>query len=783
VGTPLGGYTARSFLFTGISRPDDRTTPYAVGFVPSAGIQTRPTVKVLWLENGDVDVVLVKVDLIYSSDHIVEKVTEQLQAATGRNLAERVIIAANHSHQSWGPFSTATPYWLGGDRYDDEIGQRLTAAITETALRAYDSREPVSLGSGWVRDWDPTDQVYRDRRGDNNDLRLWGESGQDAGKDPNLHVLRVDRTDGTPLAMSFTFGIHGIGVGEDSPMVSSEAPGHVELAVQEAFDSPVVVMHFQGSGGDASPSTTGERFEALERLSERAVPAIYDLWSRVPTSADPVALEAVSRHMPQSLSSIRVRRGDLRYLAEPARADDVVYAPDGSVQSPIDEFYAPNGAVFCGDEEPRLPGAGVGASVYPYKSCIATERMLGVLELLFDLGSGTLTLPLPAMEKAGTTAFLVGDVPTLAADGTTSNEPLFVGVFPGEATALFGEQFRVGARDQLGHNHAWMISYAQDHEGYLLLPEDWLRGGYEPNINQWGPLQGEYLLESVLDLAEARLGNGLHDAGRSGPAFEPTEYPDMPAPPRTPDPTPTAGTRVNVEPAGGLWTPDEMPVDLAVPAEVRRVTGIVQLAWEGGDPMVDSPRVTLERQVGAEWMPVETRAGRPVDDALPDILLTWTPDPPRPHQDPQTHRWWAAWQAVAHHHDRAALPEGLYRLIARGQRFSGSEQAWPWTTTPYEVASDPFTLVPANLTIEPTEGGFWVSLVGPESGWRLVDVEGEAQGHNPVRGRLQVVIDGAVREVDGAPVVEGRTFVAHTDPWTRIVVTDVAGNVGTAGAP
>ena len=36
-----------------------------------------------------------------------------------------------------------------------------------------------------------------------------------------------------------------------------------------------------------------------------------------------------------------------------------------------------------------------------------------------------------------------------------------------------------------------MVGYAQDHEGYLLLAEDWLvGGGDEPGINVWGPLQG-----------------------------------------------------------------------------------------------------------------------------------------------------------------------------------------------------------------------------------------------------------------------------------------------------
>jgi len=39
-----------------------------------------------------------------------------------------------------------------------------------------------------------------------------------------------------------------------------------------------------------------------------------------------------------------------------------------------------------------------------------------------------------------------------------------------------------------------------DHEGYLLTVDDWLLAGYESAITWWGPLQGEYLLEQMLDV-------------------------------------------------------------------------------------------------------------------------------------------------------------------------------------------------------------------------------------------------------------------------------------------
>ena len=78
-----------------------------------------------------------------------------------------------------------------------------------------------------------------------------------------------------------------------------------------------------------------------------------------------------------------------------------------------------------------------------------------------------------------------------------------------------------------------MVGYAQDHEGYLLTVEDWLSGGYEPSINIWGPLQGEYMMEQALKLAalgrgERRVDHRGIDVGRPDYAGEPLGFEPLP---------------------------------------------------------------------------------------------------------------------------------------------------------------------------------------------------------------------------------------------------------------
>lgn len=774
VGTPLAGFTAR---LLGVSKPDQRTSPFAPEFAPTGGIHTTPTAKAIWLHNDDHHVVLIKIDTCYLADHVVEDVEAQLAERLDLDVRGQVLIAASHTHQGWGGWNGHLTYFLGGDQHHPELDRRLVASLSDAAVEAWESREEAAIGMGWARDWDPDDLVYRDRRGENNALDGWTE-GQ--GKDPYLHMTRIERADGSPMAMTVTFGIHGIAVGEDMPMASTETSGQIERALEAQFDEPVMVMHLQGSGGDASPAGRGARFEKLEDAARNAVGPIMELWDAVETSTADIELETSTGREPQSLEDIVVTRdGEVDYRYAPGRAPDgQIYAEDGSLLSPFEEFQAPFGAAFCGEEKPQLPLPVISRETFPYTSCILAPGMISFIELSFEAASGHSAAPIPSTTTARTAAIRLGPLPVRDVDGTIHEETISAGFFPGETTSMFGEQFRRRAEASWGDRRAWMVGYAQDHEGYLLIPEDWMLGGYEPSINVWGPLQGEYLMERVLERGVLELGDGKHQHWE----------PDAPAPiaidrqrevPGVPEVTASAGTRLDQVPTEvPLWTPDDMPVQLDLSGPIRRGQDLVQLAWQGGDPRVDRPSVRLERQVGGAWEPVTTRSGQPITDLYADILLTWTPDPLKEEDGPRSHRWWAVWQPVSHFEDPLGLPVGTYRLSVAGQHWTGSESEWPWTSTPYEVASEAFEVVPAELSVAPVEGGVEIWLQGPAHGYRQLARGGRADGENPVRLE-DISLDGVDVSLEASELRGARTFVpVDLGGAAELSVVDVHGNVG-----
>jgi neutral ceramidase len=707
-----------------------------------------------------------------------------------------VVLTTSHTHHAPANYSDSYHFYLGGDRYNEEVYQRMTSSLEDIALEAWDGIAPAAIGFGIAENWDPDDLVYSDRRGENDDLKVWADQIPGEKKDPRLWLIRVDHASGEPMGVFFNFGMHGTSLGGDNAMVSGDAPLHVELALAEQFDTPIVISHWQGAGGDATPRGTDDGYARMETIGAYAADAIHTLWEETPVSSDPFFLETATRSIQEGLEEVRVTRGgtvDWHYppYDEEAVPDNKIYGPDGEILSPLDEFKAQYGGAFCGYDDPLISTGTIGTNAYPYDGCMQVELISWVIAGIFGLDDFDIPLPLPTSRQAMTTATQIGPVSIRKADGTVEKDEVTIGFFPGETTQMFVEQFSRRASSELGLETAFVVGYAQDHEGYLLIPEDWLRGGYEPNINIWGPLQGEHIMEGNLDMIQSNLMTRRLEPHDPDGSFPDTEYEERELPIDAPDTTPTAGTPADEIPED-LYTPlplwdDAIPITpKAQPdATVARVQGMAQFVFMGGDPGVDVPTVTLQRWDGETWIEATTNAGHPITDTLPDILLTHTPDPLYPYYDAQNHYWWASWQAVGHYFDRTSVPLGWYRLRAHGKTALGTEETWPWNTVGYTVASDPFEVVPAEITLSYDGATLQASINGPEAGYRLIDLEGSSIGPNPVRDATITWTMGDLSEITEAvsgSSADGVTSYSVTAPEDSIglTLTDSHGNQGVA---
>ena len=163
-------------------------------------------------------------------------------------------------------------------------------------------------------------------------------------------------------------------------------------------------------------------------------------------------------------------------------------------------------------------------------------------------------------------------------------------------------------------------------------------GGYEANINVWGPLQAEHIMEGNLSMMQTHLRTNLLEPQDPNGEFPDLEYEQRDLPIQVPDETAAAGTAVTALPED-MWVPLEVTVTVQPDPVLARVQGLAQFAWHGGDPAVDLPHVVLERFEDEAWNPVTTFSGRVVTDTLPDIITAHTPDPLYPWDAAQSHVW------------------------------------------------------------------------------------------------------------------------------------------------
>ncbi len=811
LGLPLAGYTSRTELF-GFQRADLRAAPFARLFAPSTAIHTRPAVKAVALGSGGETLVLVKVDLVFSDAYLLRAVEDLASAASGENLRGRLILAASHTHNGPGRFTQHTALMAGADSYDEAIFRGFAASIAGVVGRALEAREPARIGVAIDPGFDPLgeDRIFRDRRPENDHLApdgsfLFGPDGvrvaldapgaRGPAKDPRLALVRIDGAGGRPLAVLLHYGIHGTALGDEvfaldaehpeevHLWMSGEAASAVEWKLEESFRRPVVVMHLQGAAGDVAPAGDDlghSGFARLELVAERARARADRLWRRTATTSHGVGLRVATRPVRQDFEAVRVDRGgrvEWRYVENPT------LAYDGNLLTFEDWTHA-RGAALCGgrafdlgaggvvelepaeraqlDLDPASPGFGRGLV---YGSCLAVgEGLFGLFSQILDpTYDPARDIPIPESLSTLVSAVALEGVPLRVGPARERRSRVLLAAAPGEPTTPWSERLRGRARDELGFDESLVVGYAQDHEGYLLLPEDWLSGGAtEVQINLWGPLQGEYLLERLLETSAVVAAPGPidPDPGPLDPApavFEPA--------PVGPAPTPLAGA------------------PLEQPSSVVERLHTVSFEWIGGDPALDRPHVLLQRRSrDGRHRDVRLRSGRPFDDRTHRIVLVYRPEPIQaPPEAIERHRWRAYFQVVEDLPSvasAAGFRAGTYRFRVEGRAFDGSE------VVDYELVSDPFRVVPTDdlevrdLAMGPRTLSGRVVWPAP-TGFRLLALDAPADEAIPVAGARVHLRGGAAARTDE----EGRFTLARGRRARVLSIADRFGNRASVPLP
>jgi hypothetical protein len=542
-------------------------------------------------------------------------------------------------------------------------------------------------------------------------------------------------------------------------------------------------MHLQSAGGDNSPSGHGGidctikpgklsdpcfSWATEEGHGRAAVQELMAAWQAAGTSMkSALELEMLTKSVETGPDpkTFTIRDGALAYAPfdRTKTPDGKVYDDQGNILSPIDEFNAPVGAGLCESETAMFPAAAIPGTdgIKPYGSCLLLDQAAPILGSIFDVDLKVdETHPVCETTRTTISALRIGDY--------------VIGTMPGELTVLLADYLR--SKSPVPADHTILVSYAQGHMGYLLRPEDWLLGGYEPSVTFWGPLAAEYVGEQLLQLMPLAITPMREDASTSSATrvTTATVIDDLPKD----DPAPMAGTIPATVPPD-VWARTGHPAQAQPAASIPRVSGIATFVWIGDDPLVKTPVVQLQVETTpGNFEPVLRRSGRDVEDQ--EILLAYTPEPLQ-RSGPQTHVWVAEWQAVPwlgdpgldSLDDRGGVPTGNYRFHVTGDGWS--------------IDSDPFAVVAGGLEATATRSAQISATVSwhAQAGWRLMDMNLPSNHPVPVRSQQVTValLDASNAQLSSASATtdgNGTVSVANNAAATQVKVTDRFGNVATA---
>ncbi|MBA3460510.1 MAG: hypothetical protein H0T46_11145 [Deltaproteobacteria bacterium] len=777
VGTALGGYTGRAGFLSSAGKVDTRKVETSGTFNPSIGVQAAPRVKALALTTGPETVVIVKLDAIFAYEGMLFDLEQRL----GPTFAGKVMISTSHSHSAWSQFTGHAPLKLGSGQLRDIVYKRFLDACEQTAKEALAARVPAKLGWFATNNFDPQNLIERDRRGDN-DMLPGGK-----GKDPNMHLLRIDTAAGVPLAVVPIFGGHPTLNDQDNAFATADSVGALERVLAEQFDTKVVVMQLQAAGGDVSASGHGGldcnvkpgkpndpcySWTSEEGHGRAAVPELMAAWNTAGNSMlESVEMEMLTRSIETGPfhDNFTIRDGALSYAPfDLTRLPDRIVMEGGALKSPIDEYNAPVGAGLCEKGEPMFPAAAIPGTegVLPYGSCLQLDKAAEVLGPIFKFDFGiTETKPVCETTRTTISALRIGEY--------------LIGTMPGELTVLLAARVRELSPVP---SKTIVVGYAQGHVGYLLRPEDWVLGGYEPSVSFGGPLEAEMIAERLATLLPLAMTPMREDGTTDGTTRVATAtiVDNLPKD----EPAMMRGTVPATVPSL-VYSRVGTPAQAQPAATIPRIAGIATFTWIGDDPLTKTPKVTLQRETttAGVFQDVTRKSGRTVEDM--EVVLAYTPSPLQ-RSGPQTHFWVAEWQAVPWVglvggdalNERGNVPLGNYRFHVEG---SG------WT-----LDSSPFTVVAGGAVLNQpmrTAGSVKVVLSWhAPKGWRLMDMSARSNQPVPVRNQqvtvdLLTAADLVVGSSQPTSDAVGSVTINDNAAATKVRVTDRFGNSVTAPLP
>jgi neutral ceramidase len=222
-----------------------------IGYNPrmSNGVLDRIYHKVVMIDDGKNQFYLVSSDLAAIApctyDHAAERLTKLFKISP-----KDFWWTNTHTHSAPEVGSPGVIKLFLGERYQETYDKEYTAwvedKLVEAITKARNSLVPARLGVGWGFSMANVNRRARDIDNVTN-LGI----NPDGPIDRRIGLIRLDKEDGSPLALISNYPIHGTALNETNLKISGDVPGVVANYVEEKIGAPLLFIN--GAEGNVAP--------------------------------------------------------------------------------------------------------------------------------------------------------------------------------------------------------------------------------------------------------------------------------------------------------------------------------------------------------------------------------------------------------------------------------------------------------------------------------------------------------------------------------------------------
>lgn len=215
----------------------------------STGVHDRIYHRIVAMDDGVKQFFLVSTDICVMSPSEYDHVAGLLQQELGID-PENFWWTLTHTHSAPEVGVPGLPEVFMGDRYKHAVDTAYTSLVERSLIKgiteARSKLVKAKMGVGWG-----FSQANINRRAIDEKGKASLGMNPDGAVDRKIGLIRLDKEDGSPLALIANYAIHGTVLGPAQTDISGDAPGIVSEYVEEKLGVPLLFIN--GAAGNLAP--------------------------------------------------------------------------------------------------------------------------------------------------------------------------------------------------------------------------------------------------------------------------------------------------------------------------------------------------------------------------------------------------------------------------------------------------------------------------------------------------------------------------------------------------